>query len=137
MRKKMNEYRTHTCGALRSTDVGKKVLLAGWIHRKRNLGNLCFVDLRDHYGITQCVVDSSSSLFETIQNLRVESVIGVEGEVIMRESINKNMPTGDVEIKVQNLTVHSEADTLPFQISFEDDAPEDIRLKYRFLDLRK
>lgn len=133
----MNEYRTHTCGALRSTDVGKKVLLAGWIHRKRNLGNLCFVDLRDHYGITQCVVDSSSSLFETIQNLRVESVIGIEGEVVMRESINKNMPTGDIEIKVQKIIVHSEADVLPFQVSFEDDSPEELRLKYRFLDLRK
>ena len=133
----MNEYRTHTCEELRAADVGKTVLLAGWIHKKRNLGNLCFVDLRDHYGITQCVFDSSSDLFEKIQNLRLESVIGVEGTVIMRESINKNIPTGDIEIKVQKLTVHSEADMLPFQISFEDDAPEDIRLKYRFLDLRK
>ncbi len=133
----MNEYRTHTCGELRSSDVGKKVLLAGWIHRKRNLGNLCFVDLRDHYGITQCVFDSASDLFETVQNLKPESVIGVEGEVVMRESVNKNIPTGDIEIKVSRLTVHSEADTLPFQVSFEDDAPEDIRLKYRFLDLRR
>ena len=133
----MNEYRTHTCGELRAGDVGKEVLLAGWIHKKRNLGNLCFVDLRDHYGITQCVFDSTSDLFEKIQNLRLESVIGIEGTVIMRESINKNMPTGDIEIKVKKLVVHSEADVLPFQISFEDDAPEDIRLKYRFLDLRK
>ena len=133
----MNEYRTHTCGELRSTDVGKRVLLAGWIHRKRNLGNLCFVDLRDHYGITQCVFDSSSDLFEKIQNLRIESVIGVEGEVVMRESINKNIKTGDIEIKVQNLVVHSEADQIPFQVSFEDDAPEELRLKYRFLDLRR
>ncbi len=133
----MNEYRTHTCGELRSSDVGKKVLLAGWIHRKRNLGNLCFVDLRDHYGITQCVFDSASDLFETVQNLKPESVIGVEGEVLMRESVNKNIPTGDIEIKVTKLVVHSRAETLPFQVSFEDDAPEDIRLKYRFLDLRR
>ena len=133
----MNEYRTHTCGELRSSDVGKKVLLAGWLHRKRNLGNLCFVDLRDHYGITQCVFDSASDLFEKIQNLRPESVIGVEGEVVMRESINKNMPTGDIEIKVQKLVVHSQADQLPIQVSFVDDSPEDIRLKYRFLDLRR
>ena len=133
----MNEYRTHTCGQLRAADVGQTVLLAGWIHKKRNLGNLCFVDLRDHYGITQCVFDSSSDLFEKIQNLRLESVIGIEGVVIMRESINKNIPTGDIEIKVQKLTVHSEADTLPFQVSFEDDSPEELRLKYRFLDLRK
>lgn len=133
----MNEYRTHNCGELRRADIGKKVLLAGWIHRKRNLGNLCFVDLRDHYGITQCVVDSSSDLFEQIQDLRVESVIGVEGEVFLRESINKNIPTGEIEIKAQKIVVHSKADTLPFQVSFEDDCPEEIRLKYRFLDLRR
>lgn len=133
----MNEYRTHTCGELRASDIGKTVLIAGWIHRKRNLGNLCFVDLRDHYGITQCVVDSSSDLFETLQNLRVESVIGIEGEVIARESINKNLATGDIEIKAKKIIVHSNADMLPFQVSFEDDSPEELRLKYRFLDLRK
>ena len=133
----MNEYRTHTCGELRKEDAGKIVLLSGWIHRKRNLGNLCFVDLRDHYGITQCVFDSSSDLFNQIQDLRVESVIGVEGEVILRQSVNKNMPTGDIEIKVQKLTVHSKADQLPIQVSFVDDSPEDLRLKYRFLDLQR
>ena len=133
----MNEYRTHTCGELRREDIGKEVKLAGWIHRKRNLGNLCFVDLRDHYGITQCVVDSSSDLFEKIENTRVESVVGFEGEVVERESINKNMPTGDIEIKVKSMTVYSEADVLPIQVFGEDDAPEELRLKYRFLDLRK
>lgn len=133
----MNEYRTHTCGDLRSSDVGKKVKLAGWIHRKRNLGNLCFVDLRDHYGLTQCVVDSSSDLFEKIENIRVESVVGFEGKVVARESVNKNMPTGDIEVKVSALTVYSEADVLPIQVFGEDDAPEELRLKYRFLDLRK
>lgn len=133
----MNEYRTHTCGQLRATDIGKTVLIAGWIHRKRNLGNLCFVDLRDHYGITQCVFDSSSDLFETVQNLRPESVIGIQGEVIARESVNKNIPTGDIEIKAQQIVIHSEADMLPFQVAFEDDSPEELRLKYRFLDLRK
>lgn len=133
----MNEYRTHTCGELRGSDIGKRVLLAGWIHRKRNLGNLCFVDLRDHYGLTQCVFDSSSELFEKIQNLRVESVIGIEGEVLKRESVNKNMPTGDIEIKVDKMVVHSEADLLPIQVFGQDDSPEELRLKYRFLDLRK
>lgn len=133
----MNEYRTHTCGELRREDIGREVKLAGWIHRKRNLGNLCFVDLRDHYGITQCVVDSSSDLFEKIENTRVESVVGFEGEVVERESINKNMPTGDIEIKVKSMTVYSEADVLPIQVFGEDDAPEELRLKYRFLDLRK
>ena len=133
----MQEYRTHTCGELRSQDVNKTVKLAGWIHRKRNLGNLCFIDLRDHYGITQCVIDSSSDLFKQIEALRVESVIGLSGKVVARESVNKNMPTGDIEIKVETLEVHSEAQVLPFQVSQEDDAPEEIRLKYRFLDLRK
>ncbi len=133
----MNCYRTHTCGELRAADINKEVKLAGWIHRKRNLGNLCFVDLRDHYGITQCVIDSSSDLFETVEGLRPESVIGVSGRVIARESVNKNMPTGDIEIKVSAIEVHSRAEVLPFQVAVEDDAPEDIRLKYRFLDLRK
>ncbi len=133
----MQSYRTHTCGELRAADIGKKVKLGGWIHRKRNLGNLCFVDLRDHYGITQCVFSSSSDLFAKIEAVRVESVVGIEGEVIARESVNKNMPTGDVEIKVNALEVYSEADVLPFQVAVEDDAPEEIRLKYRFLDLRK
>ena len=133
----MQTYRTHTCGELRKEDIGKKVKLAGWIQRKRNLGNLCFVDLRDHYGITQCVFDGSSDLFAKIEAIRPESVIGIDGEVVLRESINKNMPTGDIEIKVTGLVLHSAAEVLPFQIAVEDDAPEEIRLKYRFLDLRK
>ena len=90
----MNEYRTHTCGELRSSDIGKTVKLAGWIHRKRNLGNLCFVDLRDHYGITQCVVDSSSDLFDMVENTRVESVVEFEGKVIAlpkREDIDSQI----------------------------------------------
>lgn len=133
----MNKYRTHTCGELRATDINKKVKLAGWLHRKRNLGNLCFIDLRDHYGITQCVVDSSSDLFSQIEALRPESVIAFDGTVIARQSVNKNMPTGDIEIAVSALEIHSHADVLPFQVAVEDDAPEEIRLKYRFLDLRK
>ena len=133
----MNRYRTHTCGELRASDKGKEVKLAGWIHRKRNLGNLCFVDLRDHYGITQCVFDSSSDLFERIEALRVESVIGITGGVVIRESVNKNIPTGDVEIKVKALEVYSEADILPVQVASDGGEPEEMRLKYRFLDLRK
>ena len=133
----MNRYRTHTCGELRASDKGKEVKLAGWIHRKRNLGNLCFVDLRDHYGITQCVFDSQYELFEKIEALRVESVIGITGEVVIRESVNKNIPTGDVEIKVKALEVYSEADILPVQVASDGGEPEEMRLKYRFLDLRK
>ena len=133
----MNRYRTHTCGELRASDKGKEVKLAGWIHRKRNLGNVCLVDLRDHYGITQCVFDSHSDLFEKIEALRVESVIGITGEVVIRESVNKNIPTGDVEIKVKALEVYSEADILPVQVASDGGEPEEMRLKYRFLDLRK
>ena len=133
----MTQYRTHTCGELRLANEGQTVTIAGWIHRKRNLGNLCFIDLRDHYGITQCVLNSSSDLFEKIKDIRVESVIGVTGKVLKRESINPNMPTGDIEIAVEGIEIHSTADVLPFQIAMEDDAPEEIRLKYRFLDLRK
>ena len=133
----MQSYRTHTCGELRAADINQEVRLAGWIHRKRNLGNLCFIDLRDHYGITQCVVDSNSELFARVEALRPESVVGFSGTVIARESVNKNMPTGDIEIKVHALEVYSEAQVLPFQVAIEDDAPEELRLKYRFLDLRK
>lgn len=133
----MNEYRTHTCGELRAENVGSNVKLAGWIHRKRNLGNLCFVDLRDHYGITQCVFDSSSDLFEKIKDVRVESVVGFEGEVVARESVNKNMPTGDIEIKVNKVEVYSNAEVLPIQVFGEGNEPEELRLKYRFLDLRR
>ncbi|MBQ7633852.1 MAG: aspartate--tRNA ligase [Alphaproteobacteria bacterium] len=133
----MNEYRTHTCGELRTEHIGQKVKLAGWIQRKRNLGNLCFIDLRDHYGITQCVFDSSSDLFEKIKDIRVESVVGFVGQVVARESVNKNMPTGDIEIKVEEVTVYSEADVLPVQVTGECNEPEELRLKYRFLDLRR
>lgn len=133
----MQSYRTHTCGELRAADINQEVRLAGWIHRKRNLGNLCFIDLRDHYGITQCVVDSNSELFARVEALRPESVVGFSGTVVARESVNKNMPTGDIEIKVHALEVFSEAQVLPFQVAIEDDAPEELRLKYRFLDLRK
>ncbi|MBR1600983.1 MAG: aspartate--tRNA ligase [Alphaproteobacteria bacterium] len=133
----MNEYRTHTCGELRVENIGQKVRLAGWIHRKRNLGNLCFIDLRDHYGITQCVFDSSSDLFEKVRDIRVESVVGFDGEVVARESVNKNMPTGDIEIKVSEVKIYSEADVLPIQVFGEGNEPEELRLKYRFLDLRR
>ena len=133
----MNEYRTHTCGELRAEHIGQSVKLAGWIHRKRNLGNLCFIDLRDHYGITQCVFDSSSDLFAKVKDIRVESVVSLDGEVIARESVNKNMPTGDIEIKVSEVRVLSEADILPIQVFGEGNEPEELRLKYRFLDLRR
>ena len=133
----MIEYRTHNCGELRASNNNQRVKLSGWIHRKRNLGNLCFVDLRDHFGITQCVIDSSSDLFNKLEEIRVESVISVDGLAVMRESVNKNMPTGDIEVKVDAIEIHSQAEVLPIQVFGDDNAPEDLRLKYRFLDLRR
>lgn len=133
----MNNYRTHNCGQLRAADIGKEVKIAGWIHRKRDLGSLCFIDLRDHFGITQCVLDSSSDLFKTIESLRVESVVSLTGEVVKRESANPKMPTGEIELAVKAVEVHSTAEVLPIQVFGEDDSPEELRLKYRFLDLRK
>lgn len=134
----MTQYRTHNCGQLSAKNAGTEVLIAGWIHRKRDLGNLCFVDLRDHFGITQCVFEKGTEVFEQINSLRVESVIGVRGQVVLRDgNINKQMPTGEIEVIGKSVEVHSSAEVLPIQVFGEDDSPEDLRLKYRFLDLRK
>jgi aspartyl-tRNA synthetase len=135
----MHAYRTHTCGQLRAEDVGKTVRLSGWVHRKRDHGGLLFVDLRDHYGLTQCVVTPSNPQFARLEKLRVETVITVTGEVVAREpsTINPNLATGHVELKVADLAVQSEADELPLPVFAEPEYPEDIRLKYRFLDLRR
>jgi aspartyl-tRNA synthetase len=135
----MHPYRTHTCGALRAEHAGQAVRLSGWIHRKRDHGNLLFIDLRDHYGITQCVADSSSELFRRLEALRPESVVTVTGEVVRRsaETVNPKLPSGEVELRVRELAVQSEADLLPLQVASEEDAGEEIRLRYRFLDLRR
>lgn len=134
----MHEFRTHNCGELRASHIGQEVKLSGWIHRKRDLGNLRFVDLRDHYGITQCVVDSDNKVFEELNDVRAESVVTFIGAVISREgNINKDMPTGEIEINVKSMEVLSASKVLPIQVAVEDDSPEELRLKYRFLDLRK
>lgn len=134
----MNTYRTHTCGELRLSNEGREVKLAGWIHRKRNLGNLCFIDLRDSFGITQCVLDSSSPVFEKIKDIRAESVIQIDGMVVSRaDNSNSDMPTGDIEVHIEDITVLSSSEIIPFQVAVDDDAPEELRLKYRFLDLRR
>jgi len=135
----MHAYRTHTCGALRRADVGQTVRLSGWIHRKRDHGNLLFVDLRDHYGLTQCVLDISSDVFPVLEGARVESVITVTGRVIARsdETINPRLPTGEIEVGVDAVEVQSTADVLPMQVAGEQEFPEDLRLTYRFLDLRR
>jgi aspartyl-tRNA synthetase len=135
----MHAYRTHNCGQLRLAQVGETVRLSGWVHRKRDHGNLLFVDLRDHYGVTQCVVDTSSPIFASIEQARPESVVTVTGKVVARsaETANARLATGEIEIQVQEFTLQSAADMLPFQVAQEGDYPEDMRLKYRFLDLRK
>ncbi len=132
-------YRTHTCQALRPEHVGQTVKLAGWVHRKRDHGHLLFIDLRDHYGITQCVFTPDSGAFKTAEALRLESVISVAGQVVARteENVNPALPTGLVEVVVADVAVLSAADTLPFQVAGTQEIPEEQRLRYRFLDLRR
>ena len=135
----MHPYRTHTCAQLSSANVGETVRLSGWIHRKRDHGGVLFVDLRDHYGITQIVADSDSPALPVLEGLRVESVITIEGEVKARvaETVNANLATGAIEVFARGVTVQSAAEELPMPVADEQPYPEDIRLKYRFLDLRR
>ncbi|HYG29940.1 MAG TPA: aspartate--tRNA ligase [Allosphingosinicella sp.] len=135
----MHAYRTHSCGQLRAAEVGERVKLSGWVHRKRDHGNLLFVDLRDHYGITQIVADVADPAFATLDKVRAESVITVEGQVVARaaEAVNPNLSTGDIEVHADEVAVQSIAQELPLPVAGEADYPEDIRLRYRFLDLRR
>src|SRR3954469_24402234 len=138
-RDKMHAYRTHTCAALRADDVGQTIRLSGWGHRKRDHGQLLFVDLRDHYGITQIVTDTDSPAFAALDRIRVESVVTVDGEVVARsaETVNPNLPTGEIEVRAASLTVQSAAAELPMPVAGDAEYPEEIRLKYRYLDLRR
>ncbi|MFQ5467351.1 MAG: amino acid--tRNA ligase-related protein, partial [Kiloniellaceae bacterium] len=135
----MHPYRSHTCGELRLAHAGQSARLSGWVHRKRDHGNLLFVDLRDTHGLTQCVIDVSSPLFGDLESVRVESVITVTGPIVARaaETVNRELPTGEVELRVVELEVRSRADVLPLQVSAEEDAGEEFRLRYRYLDLRR
>ena len=135
----MHPYRTETCGELRKENVGATVRLSGWVHRVRDHGGLLFIDLRDHYGITQCVVDPKSPAFADAETLKPEWVVRVDGEVVARsaETINPHLPTGEVEVRVKTIEVLSEAKELPLPVFGEPDYPEETRLKYRFLDLRR
>lgn len=136
----MHKYRSHNCGELRKVDVGAKVKLSGWVHRRRDHGNLLFIDLRDHYGLTQLVFDDSNpKMMDEASRIRFESVITIEGKVVSREdgTINNSLPTGDVEIQVESFQVESLADMIPFMVASDQEAPEDLRLKHRFLDLRR
>jgi aspartyl-tRNA synthetase len=134
----MHAYRTHTCGQLRASDVGAQVRLSGWVHRKRDHGNLLFVDLRDHYGVTQFVLDTENPAFKTVEAFRPESVVTLTGKVVAREpsTVNAKLPTGEIEVRIEAALLQSASEVLPFQVAQEGDYPEEMRLKYRFLDLR-
>ncbi|MGZ8327006.1 MAG: aspartate--tRNA ligase [Allosphingosinicella sp.] len=135
----MLAYRTHHCGELRASHVGERVKLSGWIHRKRDHGGVLFVDLRDHYGLTQIVAKANSEPLAALEHLRAESVVTIVGEVVSRgpEASNPNLPTGEIEVSAEEVTVQSSAEELPLPVAGEADYPEDIRLRYRFLDLRR
>ena len=135
----MHAFRTHTCGALRRADENTPVRLSGWIHRKRDHGNLLFVDLRDHYGLTQCVVEADEPGFAEVDQARAESVITVTGRVVPRdpEAVNPDLPTGEIEVRIESVEVQSSTGDLPMPVFGDQEYPEDIRLKYRFLDLRR
>ncbi|WP_425229657.1 aspartate--tRNA ligase [Sphingomonas sp.] len=135
----MHAYRTHTCAALDAEAVGNAVRLSGWVHRKRDHGGVLFIDLRDHYGITQIVAKTGSPVFALLEGLRVETVVTVTGRVVAREAgqANANLPTGEIEVEAGEVTVQSPAQELPLPVFGEAEYPEDIRLRYRFLDLRR
>ncbi|MGB0689182.1 MAG: aspartate--tRNA ligase [Candidatus Puniceispirillum sp.] len=135
----MHIYRTHTCAALTEAEVGEKVRISGWINRKRDHGQLVFIDLRDHYGLTQCVADSSDASFATVEATRLESVVTITGEVVRRseDTINTALPTGHIEVRIESFEVQSAADTLPLQVNSDEDSGEETRLRYRYLDLRR
>jgi aspartyl-tRNA synthetase len=135
----MTTYRTHNCGALRAADIGSPIKLSGWISRKRDHGGVLFIDLRDTYGVTQCVIDQDSPVLEAAAAWRVESVITIDGTVTERpgETKNSRLPTGEIEVRITASVLQSAADVIPFQVAEDDNAPEDLRLKYRYLDLRR
>jgi len=135
----LHKYRTHNCSELRTNHENNTVKLSGWVHRKRDHGNLLFIDLRDHYGITQCLIENTNKNFKILEKIRPDSVISITGKVLKRtpETINKDLPTGEIEVEFRELEILSEAQELPIPVFGEQDYPEDIRLKYRFLDLRR
>ncbi len=135
----MNKYRSHNCADLSEKDVGKEISLSGWLHRKRDHGNLLFIDLRDHYGLTQCVIENNNKFFSILEKIKPESVLNIIGKVVKREKGTENLElsTGKIEVDIKSIKILSEAKELPMPVFGEQDYPEDIRLKYRFLDLRR
>ena len=135
----MHPYRSHHCAELTPENIGDTIRLSGWVHRKRDHGGVVFIDLRDHYGLTQCVVDSTDAAFPAVETVRNESVITITGTVRARseETVNTSLPTGGIEVHIDELVLQSAADTLPIQVNSDEDSSEDIRLRYRYLDLRR
>ena len=135
----MNKYRTHNCAELTINNIGKQTILSGWIHKKRDHGNLLFIDLRDHYGMTQCVIDNKNEYFSALEKIKLETVIRIEGEVVARtpETINKELATGSIEVLVKNFNVLGSTKELPLPVFSDQEYSEEIRLKYRYLDLRR
>ena len=135
----MKKYRTHNCNELRKQNVNKKVVLSGWINKKRDHGNLLFIDLRDNYGITQCIIDKENPSFSKLENIQLETVVRIEGIVVNRsqETINKEIKTGEIEITIKSFSILGECKELPMPVFSDQEYAEDIRLKYRFLDLRR
>jgi aspartyl-tRNA synthetase len=135
----MHAYRTHTCGQLRKADVGTQVRLSGWVNRRRDHGGLIFIDLRDHYGITQCVIEPDAAVFPTVDTARSEWVLTLTGKVVARtdETVNPDLPTGEVELRIEEAAIQSRAQELPLPVFGDHDYPEETRLTYRFLDLRR
>ena len=135
----MNKYRTHLCSELNASNLNEQVILSGWVDTIRDHGNLIFIDLRDNYGITQCVVDAKHQSFEDIANLNHESVVTINGQVIQRsaETVNKNITTGEIEIKIESFNLLSSSDILPLPVNSDIEYGEEVRLKNRFLDLRR
>ena len=135
----MNKYRTHNCNELRLNKVGDDVVLSGWINKKRDHGNLLFIDLRDNYGITQCIIDNENSNFKILEKIHLETVIKVNGKVVKRsgDSINKEIDTGKIEVVIKTFKVLGKCKELPLPVFSDQEYSEEIRLKYRFLDLRR
>ena len=135
----MNKYRTHNCAELTINNIGKQIILSGWIHKKRDHGNLLFIDLRDHYGMTQCVIDNKNEHFSALEKIKLETVIRIEGEVVARtlETINKELATGSIEVSIRNFNVLGSTKELPLPVFSDQEYSEEIRLKYRYLDLRR
>tara|TARA_B100000035_G_scaffold304286_2_gene303838 strand:- start:1276 stop:3048 length:1773 start_codon:yes stop_codon:yes gene_type:complete len=135
----MSYFRSHNCGELSLKDIDKKVFVSGWINKKRDHGGVLFIDLRDHFGMTQCIVNSDNEMFSILETLKLESVVKITGKVVKRslDTINKNLPTGEVEILSEKIEILNESEQIPFQVAIDDDSPEELRLKYRYIDLRR